>query len=112
MRLRSMLGAAVVAGGLVAAPAVDDDPAAAPATASKLPSAVLRQLGFDRVALSLLPKQTDRGTRLVPVQFDCNPGELGERICINGWVWTCECFSYGCRYMTGAVRCRRNEPPC
>jgi len=31
------------------------------------------------------------------------PGHL----CINGWVWKCECFSYGCQYVTTAWRCER-----
>ncbi|HVM78809.1 MAG TPA: hypothetical protein VMU06_07300 [Stellaceae bacterium] len=33
------------------------------------------------------------------------PGHL----CINGWVWECQCFSYGCQYVTTAWRCDRKR---
>jgi len=30
-------------------------------------------------------------------------------LCINGWVWECRCFSYGCQYVTTAWRCERKR---
>ena len=33
----------------------------------------------------------------------------GPRICIVGWVWECQCFSYGCQYVTTAWRCDRRH---
>ncbi|MFZ1110768.1 MAG: hypothetical protein WAN43_20780 [Rhodomicrobium sp.] len=29
----------------------------------------------------------------------------GQRTCINGWLWICQCFSYGCEYMATSSRC-------
>jgi len=33
----------------------------------------------------------------------------GPTLCINGWVWECRCFSYGCQYVTTAWRCERRR---
>ena len=44
-------------------------------------------------------------TAIMPVQIPVCYAP-GAQICINGWVWVCRCFSYGCQYMTTAYRCR------
>ena len=55
----------------------------------------LSHLGFGKVAAAILPVQA----------FACSPYEEGQAMCLNGWLWTCQCFSYGCQYMTGSIRC-------
>ena len=29
----------------------------------------------------------------------------GQTTCINGWLWVCQCYSYGCQYMATSNRC-------
>jgi hypothetical protein len=38
--------------------------------------------------------------QLIPACFA--PGQM---TCINGWRWVCQCYSYGCQFMTTAYRC-------
>src|SRR5215467_15218157 len=50
---------------------------------------------------------TSPGTGAQLVQFAPESCSLpGQRICLNGWVAVCQCYSYGCNYMATAVRCR------
>ena len=35
----------------------------------------------------------------------CSPDMEGQRTCINGWMWVCQCFSYGCNFMATSIRC-------
>ena len=55
----------------------------------------LSRIGFKKVASAIVPVQA----------FACSPYEEGRPMCLNGWLWTCQCFSYGCQYMTGSIRC-------
>jgi hypothetical protein len=69
---------------------------------------------------SLAPIESDRqgadavclvpGPAMQPAvrQAQWAPGSCsvpGMPTCINGWVAVCQCFSYGCHYMTTARRC-------
>lgn len=62
---------------------------------------LLQQIGFHP---GLLSREVPLSrSPIVPIQFACNVP--GQQTCINGWRWVCQCFSYGCNYMTTAYRC-------
>jgi hypothetical protein len=101
MRFKSLIGAALVTVSLVSLgsatnpPGLPTPPASLAATqvaSVDALAAMLARNGFKAV-----------GSHIVPVQFGCQAP--GQQTCLNGWVWVCQCFSYGCNYMATAYRC-------
>jgi hypothetical protein len=39
-----------------------------------------------------------------PVQLPACSAPGAQR-CVNGWVWWCQCYSFGCHWTTGSARC-------
>ena len=47
--------------------------------------------------------------RLSPLLAELPYCGAGPTLCINGWIWECRCFSFGCQYVTTAWRCERKR---
>jgi hypothetical protein len=77
--------------------------AAEPLAAEPLAAEPMAAASSIRAAL-YSPRPVPAGGVFVPAQLPaCYPP--GARICVNGWVWRCRCYSFGCHWTTGSRRC-------
>jgi hypothetical protein len=95
MRRTAWVLVAAVAAGLL--PVHAGAPAGAPdPPSSSVPSTV--------ALYSPRPLPAGRSLRFVPTQLP-RCFQPGARMCVNGWVWWCQCYSFGCHWTTGSLRC-------